>query len=297
MSRSAAPNGGAIILCADDFAIGEGVSASIEELARAGRLSATSAIVTTSHWAGHAARLRRLRDRLAVGLHIDLTHGRPLGAMPRLAPGGRFPPIGAVTRAAVLGRIDRAEIEAEVARQLGHFEEALGFAPDHVDGHQHVHALPGIRRAVLAMLARRFPNGGPLFRDPSDLRGAAAAKGGAAAKALAVAMLSRGFGGAARRAGFAVSDRFAGFSAFDRRRPFAEELAAALRVKGRRAIVMCHPGRPEAEPEPGVADPISARRGDELAALREAPGLAASIWHPARAADGAAFVWDSGGEA
>ena len=54
------------------------------------------------------------------------------------------------------GVLDTDEIRAEVARQLDRFEAGLGFPPDHIDGHQHVHVLPGIRRALLTEVAQRY---------------------------------------------------------------------------------------------------------------------------------------------
>ena len=80
-----------IILCADDYALTEGVSRAIGELAAAQRLSATSVLVTSAHWPASAPRLCVHRGHLSVGLHLDLTLGAPLGPMPRLAPAGTFP--------------------------------------------------------------------------------------------------------------------------------------------------------------------------------------------------------------
>ncbi|HEY4958099.1 MAG TPA: ChbG/HpnK family deacetylase, partial [Caldimonas sp.] len=48
---------------------------------------------------------------------------------------------------------------AEWRAQVDAFTHAVGREPDFVDGHQHVHALPGVREAVLADIAtwRRRP--------------------------------------------------------------------------------------------------------------------------------------------
>jgi predicted glycoside hydrolase/deacetylase ChbG (UPF0249 family) len=70
-----------LILCADDYALTEGVSRAIGELAAARRLSATSAMVTTPHWPAMAPRLAVHRGHLAVGVHLNLTLGAPAGAM------------------------------------------------------------------------------------------------------------------------------------------------------------------------------------------------------------------------
>lgn len=278
-----------VILCADDYAMTAGVSRGILELARARRLSATSALVTLERWADDAKPVAGVRDCIAVGLHIDLTLGTPLGPMPSLAPEARFPSLRQILMRALAGRINREEIAAEVTRQLDRFEAATGFPPDHVDGHQHVHALPAIRSGVLTALARRFPSGGPLVRDPADSISAIRERGLATGKSMVISLLSSGFGAAARARGFAVNDSFAGTSPFKEGQPYGKELDAAFSAGGRRHLVMCHPGH--VDPELTRLDPVVARRAEEYAALAQAPDLPANLWHPRRAADGLSVDW------
>lgn len=277
------------MLCADDYGLAEGVSQGIYELADARLISATSAIVTFPRWATDAKRLAALRPKIAIGLHLMLTLGRPAGPMPDLAASGRLPSAGALTAKSLTGRIDAAEIEAEVDRQLALFERHAGFPPDHVDGHQHVHALPGIRQGVLAALVQRFPDEKPLLRDPSDQIGAIWARGGERGKALLIAALSSGFRASAQRLGFPTNDSFSGFSTFDTARPYEQDLAPALRHTGPRHILMCHPGYPNEELR--LIEPIVERRGQELATLQNYPGLADRVWHPLRAQPAAPIDW------
>src|SRR5206468_3833869 len=70
-------------------------------------------------------------------------------------PSGKLPALGALVRSALLGRLPLMEIAAEIARQVDAFAQHFDRLPDHVDGHQHVHALPGIRDALLQMLVER----------------------------------------------------------------------------------------------------------------------------------------------
>ena len=162
-----------IVLVADDYAMSAGISLGIESLARNGRISAASAIVTLPRWREDAPRLATLRDRIAIGLHINLTLGAPLTRMATIAPDGKFPEIAKLMRLPLLSRHDRAHAETEmaleIARQLAEFEDATGFAPDFLDGHQHVHALPVVRRAFFSALSRHYAEFGrrPLIRIPS----------------------------------------------------------------------------------------------------------------------------------
>ena len=238
-----------LILCADDYALTEGVSRAVGELAAARRLSATSVMVTTPHWPATAARLRVHRGHLAIGLHLNLTLGNPLAAMRRLAPDGRFPGRSAlIALASARHRQLATRSLAEIERQLEAFEKGLGFPPDHIDGHEHMHVLPGIRQPLLDVVSRRFPGTKPLIRDPSDRwQATAARRGSPRAKAAVVGALALGFAAAARRKGLPTNEGFSGFSRFDLATPYAQELADAMVAPGPCHIVMCHPGHPDAE--------------------------------------------------
>ncbi len=279
-----------IVLNADDYAMTDGLSRGIVELAAARRLSATSVMTTMPGWTIAAARsLQRVRGEIAIGLHLNLTLGAPLGDMARLAPAGRLPALGPLVLRALAGQLDAAEIGHEIARQLDAFETLLGFPPDHVDGHQHVQVLAGVRGPLLAELRRRYPAGHVLVRDPADRLARLARQGAAGVKGAVVALLSAGFAPAVRQHGFAVNDGFSGFSAFDTGRSYAAELAAAMGAARGCHIVMCHPGYPDATL--AALDPVVERRRQEFDALMGEADLARRIWRPSRTADGPPVDW------
>lgn len=280
-----------IILNADDYALTRGISDGILALADAGRISATSAMVNMPRWPEVAGAAVTRRDRIALGLHLNLTYGAPLEPMPRLAPDNVLPPIGFIIRRAFFGRLDRGEVAGEIGRQLDRFVEIAGFAPDFVDGHHHVHALPVVRSALIAEMRKRYPDGpqnGPLLRDPADGLIAIARRRASARKALTVAALAFGFGRAARAAGFLTNDGFAGFSDFGPT-PYASEFETYMIAPGSRPMIMCHPGF--ADSELGDGDSIAARRPQEQMFLAERPGLPRLLWRPHRRADAAEFPW------
>lgn len=280
-----------LILCADDYALTEGVSRAVGELAAARRLSATSVMVTTQHWPETAARLRVHRSHLAIGLHLNLTLGKPLAAMPRLAPDGRFPGRSVLIPLALLGIVNREEIAGEIERQLEAFEKGLGFPPDHIDGHEHMHVLSGIRQPLLDVVSCRY--GGarpPLIRDPLDRwQATAARRGSPRVKAAVVGALALGFAAAARRQGLPTNEGFSGFSRFDSATSYAQELADAMVASGPRHIVMCHPGHPDAEL--AKLDAVVDRRRMEYDALMRDVTLPERLWRPARSADGPPVNW------
>ena len=59
---------------------------------------------------------------------------------------------------ALLRRLDRARIAAELRRSSQAFAAAFGRPPDFVDGHQHVHSLPQVRDALLAVTKEMAPH-------------------------------------------------------------------------------------------------------------------------------------------
>ena len=278
-----------IILCADDYALTVGISRAIGELAAARRLSATSAIVTTPHWPAMAQRLAVHRAHLAIGLHLNLTLGSPLGPMRKLAPAGTFPGLKALLRRIALSAFDGGEIREEIERQLDHFEAHLGFPPDHIDAHQHVHVLTSIRRPLLETVVLRYPQRPPLIRNPAYRLRTIIARRLAVPKAIAVALLAAGFARAIGRRGLPSNDGFAGFSDFDPRRSYREELSRAFEVPGRRHIVMCHPGHPDAEL--AELDAVVERRRMEYTCLMRDSELQHIIWRPARKSDGPGLFW------
>ena len=254
-----------IVLCADDYAISPGVSLGIREALAAGRLSATGCMANLPFWPQEALALAALAPGADVGLHLNLTLGKPLSLMPQLAPTGRFPAISALISAARRKALPLDEVRAEVSAQLDAFDGHFGRAPDFLDGHQHVQILPGIAGIVLDELARRRLADRVWLRNSADQVARILARASCVPKALALAWLGRDFARLARARGFVTNDGFAGFSAFDSRRNFARDFARFLAAPGLRHLVMCHPGHADAEL--AALDPVTATREQELAFL------------------------------
>lgn len=231
-----------VILCADDYGLSDRVSRGIAELAEMGRLSATGAMTNMPGWRRTAPDLRPLKGRIGIGLHLNLTTGAPLGPMAQLAPSGRFPRLKELLARAVQGRLERAEIAGEIARQLDAFEVAHGEPPSFVDGHQHVHVLPGVRGALFHTLRERGYAGRVWLRDPADTAPSILRRPVGRGKALIVREFARGFSREAHGAGFATNKGFSGFAPFDLSVPAKRIFESAFSNMGPSPLVMCHPG-------------------------------------------------------
>ena len=256
-------------VCADDYGLTPGVSRGIRELLAVGRISATSVMAASEFWPGEAPALLAVvlgaRKPLDIGLHVTLTDQRPLGGMPTFAPSGAFPPLPAVLEAGLSRRLPLAEIEAEIERQLAAFTAHFGAPPAHIDGHHHIHQLPGIRDIVLRMAQRLAP--APCYlRSCVESTSIILRRGVATPKALLISALGRGLSRRASAAGVLTNTGFSGVYDFAReRRPLAEVFARFLQGAGERHIMMCHPGYSDAVL--AGKDPLTTARETELAFL------------------------------
>ncbi|MEO8652338.1 MAG: ChbG/HpnK family deacetylase, partial [Hyphomicrobiaceae bacterium] len=230
-----------LVVCADDYALTPGVSRGIRELIAAGRISATSVMTVCPWWAEEAAALSEAAGAADIGLHLTLTDQPPLGAMPTLAPAGRLPPIDQMIHASILGRLPVAELEAEIERQLVAFVEVWKHPPAHVDGHHHVHQLPGVRSALFRVLAsQRF--GRPYLRSCHEAPSRIVARGVAPSKAFIISTLGLFFARSAGRRGFAVNDGFSGvYDLGAAGQQVGDLFERFVRHLGPRPLAMCHP--------------------------------------------------------
>ncbi|MDB5532777.1 MAG: hypothetical protein JWO28_1092 [Hyphomicrobiales bacterium] len=250
------------ILCADDYGLSPAVSRGILEALAAGRLSATGAMTNRPDWPRAARELTAFAGKNWLGVHLNLTLGAPLSAMPGFAPDGALPAIGRIARARPAD-LPGSEIAGEIACQLDAFSQAMGRAPDFVDGHQHVQALAAVRPHLFEQLSRLNLPASFWLRDSSDTLPRILRRRIQILKAGTVAWLGRGFAAEARTRGFAVNDGFAGFSGFDAQADYGGAFDRYLVAPGCRHLIMCHPGHVDAELK--AVDPVLESREQELA--------------------------------
>jgi predicted glycoside hydrolase/deacetylase ChbG (UPF0249 family) len=143
-----------LIINADDLGFTEGVTRGILEAHAAGAVTSASMMVNTP---GFDDAVRRVAGypALSVGLHLNLTAGRPVSdpaTVPSLVDptDGRFLTLARLAGRALSGRIRQGEVFRECAAQIGRLREA-GIRISHLDSHRHVHALPGILQPVVAV--------------------------------------------------------------------------------------------------------------------------------------------------
>lgn len=230
-----------VMIIADDFAISEGVSDAILDLVNLHRLSGFSCMVNFAEWQTMGARIT-WDDRLYIGLHLNLTAGPPLTSFPLTDRHGEFQGLKALVKAAVLNRLDHEALKREIAAQIKAFAEVTHHLPMMIDGHQHAHALPQVRMALLEVLDEMDPERRILLRDPVDSIWRLLRRPEGRAKALFMRWLAGGFGRKARAMGWQTNWGFSGYSVFDHLEDYAPVFRSALRGLGPKPMVMVHPG-------------------------------------------------------
>jgi chitin disaccharide deacetylase len=248
-----------LLICADDFAMNESVDEGVLTLGEMGRIHAASCMTTPARWSRAAPQLLARAPRLLRGLHFNLTHGEPASAELK-RHWSCFPSLAELMVAAHLERLPLAAVQAEWRTQYERFVQALGHAPEFLDGHQHVHHLRGVRRIVLAeALKRKTP-----VRNTSRVLG----PGFALKRWLIQATGGRTLGRVLDRNALSLNDELAGVYDF-RASGYAHHVAAWLRglasARGR-VLMVCHPAWPPAWPLASSAswhpssDPIAQAR-------------------------------------
>lgn len=247
-----------IWLCADDYGLSPAVSAAIRDLIARRRINATSVMMPAPSFSpAEAAALDAAAGRYAaIGLHVTLTSPfRPLTAGFAPSRDGAFLPLAAMAGRALAHWLRPEDLEVEIARQFAGFHAAFGRMPDYVDGHQHIHVFPQVREALLRVIKDVAPQA--WLRQCG--RSAAARKSLADPKGFVLDALSASLVRLAARVGVRTNPAFAGTYSFAPNADYTTLFPGFLDGLPDGGIVMCHPGKVDAE----------LRRLDPLTDLRE----------------------------
>jgi chitin disaccharide deacetylase len=142
------PPDGPIILNADDFGLHPDMDSGIVECVYAGALNSISLVVNHDFDVTTLQQLNR-EHQTRIGLHVTLV-GEPFITRPEVRYDSWKQLIGFVIFPQVR-RTHAHVIEAEIRAQHDRFVARLGFPPDHIDSHQHVHVFGGIWEPCFAL--------------------------------------------------------------------------------------------------------------------------------------------------
>jgi predicted glycoside hydrolase/deacetylase ChbG (UPF0249 family) len=146
-----------LIVNADELGLTEGVNHGILKVHRQGIVTSTT-MVANEHAFEHAVQVAKQAPGLAVGIHLNITHGSPVLPEVRvfslIDEDGLFFRRGRFLQRMVAGQIDTVHVEDEFRAQIAKVIES-GIRPSHLDSHESIHMYPAIFR-VVAALAREL---------------------------------------------------------------------------------------------------------------------------------------------
>ena len=230
-----------VVLCADDYGQNQSISQAIIALLEKNRLSATSCMTNSSGWLEHARWLQPFDGQADIGLHFNLTEGKPLSE--RLAATHGIMSLQHLIAKACAHRLSRSAVEAELNAQLDAFVEGMGRLPDFVDGHQHIHQLPVIRHALLNVYEARLRDARAWLRCVHDPRAFLRVHSRHYLKKLIIQLLGAGvFKKMVIERGIPHNSSFAGIYSFTDAMRYSHMFPRFLADIRDNGLIMCHPG-------------------------------------------------------
>jgi chitin disaccharide deacetylase len=241
-----------LIVNADDLGWTEGVNRGIAEAHRSGLVTSAS-LLANGRALASALDVVRSNSELGVGVHLNLSNGPPV-ATPKEVPGllnaqGELHlTTDALFLRIVTGRLNLDEVQREWEEQI---QKVRGsdISPTHLDGHKHVHMLPGLFEIAVRLAKKHGIRGIRISHEDSRLRGWLSSGGQEntakllkqAAQARALKFLARNARDLAEHAGLVTTDYFCGIAqtgAFTR-----EGVETLLKnLPEGTTELMCHPG-------------------------------------------------------
>jgi hopanoid biosynthesis associated protein HpnK len=246
-----------LIVNADDLGWTEGVNRGIAEAHRNGIVTSASLLANGRAFAG-AVELVRTMPGLGVGVHLNLSEGEPVAGRQQVeslvneAGMLKSGPESLLLRLARGGHV-RDEVEREWDAQIRKVGGA-GIQPTHLDGHKHVHMLPGLFELALRLAKRHGIGAVRVALESSNLRAALSTGRGHRAsvvmkqgvQARGLKLLARDAREQAERMGIATADYFCGIAQTGEMTREGE--ACLLKsLPGGTTELMCHPGYVDAE--------------------------------------------------
>jgi chitin disaccharide deacetylase len=264
------------VVNADDLGWAEGVNRGIAEAHRHGIVTSASLLANGAAFECAVAVAQSL-PALGVGVHLNLSDGRPVASAESVKSicdeRGEF----AGGPESFLLRIARRnlrlkEVELEWDSQIKKIKDA-GISPTHLDGHKHVHMLPGLFEIALKLAKRHGIGAIRISHEASSLRSALSAgkkrnaplvmKQGVQARALK--LLARDAQALAEKAGVSTTDYFCGIAQTGELTVAGVQRLLESLLEGTTEM-MCHPGFMDAQLEKS-ATRLQDSRATEVAIL------------------------------
>jgi len=212
-----------LIVNADDLGWTAGVNRGIAEAHRNGIVTSTS-LLANGRAFDDGVNVSRALPGMGVGVHLNLSDGAPVNAaravqslvdeQGKLSGGPEQLLLKLARRKLKLGEVER-EWEAQIEKI-----RRAGISPTHLDGHKHVHMLPGLFPIAVKLAKKHGINSIRISSEASSLRAALSGKSGRDSgvklkqgiQARALKLLSGDARKLADKAGIEAADYFCGIA-------------------------------------------------------------------------------------
>ena len=269
------------IVNADDLGWTEGVNRGIADAHRQGLVTSTSLLANGRAFAS-ALEVSRNFPALGIGVHLNLSDGPPtaepesvrslLNEAGDLSGGPESLLLRIASR-----KLSSEEVEREWDAQIGKIR-STGVTPTHLDGHKHVHMLPGLFEVALRLARKHGIGAIRIAHEESKLRSVLSAGREQSARVLlmqgvqarGLKLLARDAREMAERAGIAAADYFCGIAQTGVMTREGMERLLEMLPEGTTEF-MCHPGYVDEELRRS-ATRLKESRQEELEILTD-PGI------------------------
>ncbi len=236
-----------LTLCADDYGQNIAISEGIVTLVERRRINAVSCMVNGEYWGETYPMLRQLNPKPFIGLHLNFTYGAPLSYAWKKQYGLHFPSLTRLISKAYLRRLNPEIVTSEIRAQFDVFTQDLNLRPDFIDGHQHVHQLPVIRDALLAVCAQANTNpkqGSTEFRKTVQDWRDFLLRDGFPKRQLITLLGGFAFRNRLIRQSIPSNTSFSGIYHFKHAKNYRRYFNQFLAQSQDGGLIMCHPGNP-----------------------------------------------------
>ena len=223
-----------LTLCADDFGLNPQVCTGILTLAAMGRLTAVSCMTNLPDFAAYADKLLAFKDHIQLGLHFNLTQG-PL--ITKALPCFSLKELLIKTH---LRLINAELIAQELDAQLKAFIQVMGCLPRFIDGHQHIHQFPVIRKILLKRYEQELRAAKVAIRSTYPV---VDSKSYALKKYVLAYSGGRSLSRQLKKLGIPHNAYFAGIYDFNPKANYPDLFAQWIKASPPNTLIMCHPAK------------------------------------------------------
>ncbi len=229
-------------ICADDFGITHNVNKAIIKLISNKRLTETSCIVLTENFKKDAKKLKSFKNKIGIGLHLTLTDFKPLSKKYILNVDGNMPSNLPLLIKCIQKKIDKKQIFDEIDLQIQNFKKYLGFDPNFIDGHHHVHQFPLIRDCLIDVIKKRKLVEKIWLRNTHEELNKIFNRNVSIFKAYIISFLGKKFKYLVKKNSIKTNDGFSGIYNFSPKANFENLFVKFIKHSGKNHVLMVHPG-------------------------------------------------------